>query len=403
MLKTYEYRLYPNKEQRTIIGKHFGCTRFVYNKILALRTEEFKKGVKLSKYDLVNIMSKWKYTEELSWLGEVLAQSLQQAVFRVDSAFIKFFREKAGYPKFKSKKEHRSTYSIPQGVKINFDNHKIYLPKVGWVNFRIDRTFEGKIKTCTVKQVPSGKYFVSVLFEDDKEPPQSLPIEENTTIGIDLGLSTFATLSNGYKYKRMRFINKEEKKLNVLQRRLSKKVKGSKNREKARIKLARQYERLTNIRKDYLHKVSTSIINESQVNTVCLETLNLNNLVKNHRMAKSVYDAGLCTFKLMLEYKAEKAGKNILYIGRFEPSSQLCSNCGYQNPEVKNLKIREWVCPKCGATHDRDINAAINIKNIALSEHNLKYQNSGLGKSVELVESLALVRAVKQEQSVNKL
>lgn len=403
MLKTYEYRLYPNKEQEVIIKKHFGCTRFVFNKALATKSEAYAKDkTNISKYELVNKIVEWKNTEEFAWLKEADSQSLQQAIFHLDSAFTKFFREKGGYPKFKSKHTHRFSYSLPQRVKVNFETHKVYIPKVGWVNIRVDRTFEGQIKTCTVKQVPSGKYFISILFEDGTQKPNKLPITEETTVGIDLGLKTFAVLSNGSEYQRMRIIKKEEKQLAKLQRRFSRKVKGSKNREKARIKVAKQQEKIANIRKDFLHKTSTSIVNESQVNTICLETLNISGMMKNHKVAKAFADVSLYTFKQMLEYKTDRLGKNILYIGRFEPSSQLCHVCGFRNSETKNMKVREWVCPQCGTVHDRDLNAAINIKNIALSEQNLKYQNSGLGKSVELVESLTLVRAVKQEQNILK-
>lgn len=398
MLKTYEYRIYPSKEQAILIAKHFGCTRFIYNKALALKIEAYTKNkIKLSKYDLISKITEWKNVEKFSWLKEVYTQSLQQAIFHLDSAFIKFFREKNEFPKFKNKHTHRFSYSIPQGIKINFENRRIYVPKIGWIKIRVDRTFEGKIKTCTVKQVPSGKYFISILFEDGTELPNKLPIEEKTAVGIDLGLKTFATLSNGFVYERMRIIKKEEKQLVKLQRKLSRKIKGSRNREKARVRVAKQHERIANIRKDYLHKISTSIVNENQVNTICLETLNISGMMKNHRLAKALIDVSLYSFKQMLEYKAERLGKNILYIGQFEPSSQLCHVCGYKNSEVKNLNIREWTCPNCGSHHDRDINAAINIKNIALSEHNLKYQNSGLGKSIELVESLTLVKAMKQE------
>ena len=402
MLKTYEYRIYPNKDQAVLISKHFGCTRFVYNKALTLKIETYTKSKRnLSKYDLINKIIEWKNTEEFNWLKEVYSQALQQAIFNLDSAYTKFFREKKGFPKFKSKHTHRFSYSIPQGVKINFETHRMYIPKVGWIKAKIDRTFIGEVKTCTIKQVPSGKYFISVLFEDGTHLPNKLPIEEKTTVGIDLGLKTFATLSNGSIYERIRIIKKEEKQLIKLQKRLSRKIKDSKNREKARIKVAKQHERITNIRKDYLHKTSTSIVNENQVNTICLETLNINNMMKNHKLAKAFADVSLYTLKKMLEYKAERLGKSILYIGQFEPSSQLCHVCGYQNKKIKNLSVRQWTCPNCGTKHDRDVNAAINIKNIALSEHNLKYYNTGLGKSVELVESLALARAMKQEQ--NKL
>ena len=207
-------------------------------------------------------------------------------------------------------------------------------------------------------------------------------------------------MSNGIKIENIRPFKREEKKLKVLQKRLSKKVKGSKNHEKARIKVARQHEHIANIRKDYLHKVSTFIISDNQINTICLETLNIRGIVKNHHLAKAISDVSLSMFKEMLKYKADWKGKNILFIGQFEPSSKMCHVCGYVNKDL-TLKNREWVCPKCNEKHDRDINASINIKQIALSDYNKKYINSGLGQSVELVEVLALAEPMKQEKSNN--
>lgn len=396
MLRTYEYRIYPNKEQRVQIAKQFGCCRVVYNKSLALRKETYETTKKhLSKYDLINEMTKWKQTEEYEWLKEVHAQALQQAIFDMDTAYQRFFREKTGFPKFKSRKNHRNSYRYPSGCKLDNENNKIFLPKLKWVECRIDRPINFKLRSVTVKQVPSGKYFVSCLFDDGQELPEKLPITEETTMGIDLGLKDFAVLSNGKKIPRMRFIKNYEKKLAVLQKKHSRKQLGSKNREKARIKVARLHEKISNCRKDYLHKVSSKIINENQVNTICLETLRVNNLMKNHKLAKAFADVSLYTFKTMLEYKADVAGKNILYIGQYEPSTKLC-DCGYKNNEL-TLADRVWTCPVCGRTHDRDIHAAENIKKFALHDHNITCYNTRLGKSVELVELLALAGAEKQE------
>ena len=387
MLKTYEYRMYPNKEQRTLIAKHFGCTRFVYNKALALKSSLYEQeGKTISKFDLCKEITKWKSEKETSWLKEVQAQALQQTMTDLDSAFIKFFREKKGFPKFKSKHTHRYSYRSPQGNKIDFKNKRIFLPKIKWIKIRIDREFEGEIHSVTVKKVSSGKYFVSVLFEDKTENKPLKPIKEDTTIGIDLGLKDFAVFSTGEKIPNPKSLKKNLKKLQVLQHRMDKKVNGSNNKNKARIKVAKQHEKIANIRKDFLHKLSTKLTNENQISTICLETLNISGMMKNHRLAQSIGDASWSSFIQMLIYKAERNGINILRIGQFEPSSKTCT-CGYINKEL-TLKDREWVCPSCGVHHDRDILAANNIKRMALADLNIKYQNSGLGKSVELVEIL---------------
>lgn len=392
MLRTYEYRIYPNKSQEVQIAKQFGCCRVVYNKTLALRKETYETTQKhLSKYDLIKEITKWKKQEEFSWLNEVNSQALQQAVLDMDTAYQRFFREKTGFPKFRSKKTHRYSFRYPQGCKLDNEGNKIYLPKLKWVKCKVDRPIEFQLRSVTVKQVPSGKYFVCCLFDDGQELPPKRPIKEETTVGIDLGLKDFAILSNGTKIPRMRFIKQYEKQLAKLQKRHSRKQIGSHNREKARIKVARLQEKIANCRKDYLHKVSHKIINENQVDTICLETLNVAGMMKNHRLAKAFADVGMYMFKRMLEYKADRAGKNILYIGQFEPSTKLC-DCGFKNDNL-TLADREWTCPKCGRHYDRDIHAAENIKKFALSEHNLTCYNTRLGKSVELVELLALVKA----------
>lgn len=387
MIKTYEYRLYPTKEQEVLLAKHFGCVRLVYNKALALKSGLYEKeGKTISKFELNKEITNWKNTEEFSWLKEVQAQALQQAMTDLDSAFIRFFREKKGYPKFKSKHDNRKTYRSPQGNKINFESKRIYLPKVGWVKIRVDREFEGLIKSCTVKQVPSGKYFVSVLFNDRTE---NLPLQEinpDTTVGIDLGLKDFCILSTGEKVINSHCLKENLKKLKVLQHRMSKKTKGSNRRRKARLKVAKQHEKVSNIRKDFLQKLSTRLTDESQVSAICLETLNISGMMKNHKLAQAMGDVSWYSFVQMLTYKAECKGINILRIGQFEPSSKMCT-CGHINQEL-TLKDREWTCPNCGTHHDRDILAANNIKRIALADLNIKYQNSGLGKSVELVEIL---------------
>ena len=387
MLQTYEYRLYPCKEQQEILTKHFGCVRYVYNRALALKTSVYETEQRtLSKFDLCKRTTQWRKEEETRWLSEVQAQALQQAIVDLDSAFVKFFREKKGYPKFKSKHNHRYSYRSPQGNKIDFSSNKIYLPQVGWVALRVDRRFKGEIRNVTVKQVPSGKYFVSVLFQDDTKNLPLQDINPETTIGIDLGIKDFAVISTGEKVANPKTLKGNLKKLQVLQHRLSRKRKGSANREKARLKVARQHEKIANIRKDFLHKLSTRLTDESQVSAICLETLNISGMLKNHKLARSIADVSWYTFTRMLMYKAEHKGINILRVGRFEPSSRLCT-CGYKNTEL-TLKDREWTCPVCGTMHDRDILAANNIKRMALADLNIRYETSGLGKSVGLVEIL---------------
>lgn len=370
--------MYPNNIQKTLLAKHFGSTRFIYNWGLAIKINTYEeKGETISGYQLCKLITDLKREPETFWLNEVNTQSLQQSMSDLDSAFRKFIKEKSGFPKFKSKKNNRYSYRIPQNIKIDFKNSKIFLPKIKNINIKIDRTFNGIIKSATIKKVPSGKYFISILVEDNLYKPSKIGIDIKTTIGIDLGIKSFAVFSDGHKIESPKIFKKNLLKLSILQSRLSKKIKGSSNRNKARIKVAKQYEKIKNSRKDFLQKLSTKIINDSQVNTICLETLDIKKMLKEKKLSRDISDASWAEFSRMLEYKADWCGKNILKIGKFEPSSKMCS-CGHINNNLK-LSDRIWTCTKCQTTHDRDILAANNIKNIAL-------KNSGLGKSIELVE-----------------
>lgn len=396
MFKAYEYRLYPNKEQQVLLAKHFGCNRFIYNWALALRKDLYEsKGESISKYELNKKITELCKEEKYIWLKEVLTQSLQQSIQNLDTAFIKFFKEKKGFPKFKSKKTHRYSYRIPQRVKIDFEKHKVYLPKIKWVNIRVNRQFTGKIKSATVKQVPSGKYFVSILVEENSINKKQLPITFDKAVGIDLGIKDSCVLSDGTKVPNPKFLRSKEKRLKILQKRLSRKQKGSANRNKQRIKVAIQHEKISNCRKDFLHKLTTKLVKESQFDTFCLETLGIQNMMKNHKLAKSISEVSWYQFKTLLEYKAGKEGKNVVSIGRFEPSSKLCT-CGYKNNDL-TLADREWTCPMCNTHHDRDILAANNIKRFALSKSNIE-SFSGSGRAIELVEMSALAESTKQEE-----
>ena len=387
MYKGYEYRIYPTKTQQKLLAKTFGCCRYVYNHFLARRIEYHEKdGKYINSFALSKELTILK--NELEWLKEVDCQSLQQELRHQDNAFERFFKAKKGFPKFKSKHSHRYSYTTILNVSLDVENHKIKLPKIGKVDLRLDRISQGQIKSVTVKQVPSGKYFVSltVLEEDNYLPKEEIKAE--TTIGIDLGIKDFAILSDGRKIANPRYLKNNLKKLAKLQRRLARKQKGSSNRNKARIKVARQHEKISNMRKDFLHKLTYQLTHENQVSTICIEDLSVSNMIKNHKLARSISDVSWSNFRTLLEYKCDLYGKNMLVIGRFEPSSKMCT-CGYINKDL-TLADREWICPICNTHHDRDILAANNIKKFALSK-------TGSARSEESAESLSIDKAKKQE------
>lgn len=360
MNKSFKVRIYLNKEQQILIDKTFGCTRFIYNFMLNLKQKLYKNfNINLSYNNMSKILTELK--RHKLWLKEVDAVSLQQSLKDLDNAYQKFFSG-SGYPKFKSKRDKNSYRTNGKTISLDQNNHKIKIPKIGWIKFRDKCKFNGltKIYNIVISKNTSGKYFASISAEVNIETFA----KTKKSCGIDLGLKDFCILSDGTKFNNPKFLANNEKRLKLLQQSLSRKIKGSKNYLKAKVKLAKFYEHITNYRKDYLHKISIFLVKNYDI--ICAETLQIKNMLKNRKLAKAIQDVSWYEFCRQLEYKCLWYDKKFVRINTYFASSQICSNCGFKNSNVKNLDVREWTCSKCGEHHDRDINAAKNILNQGL-------------------------------------
>ncbi len=385
------FRIYPDDEQKTLIEKHIGSCRFIYNRFLHIKKvfyDKFRINISLSQLDKYLPMFKEIYP----WLKEVNSQSLQEARRNLHDSFSRFFKGQNGFPQRKTKKDNNKSFQIPQRYRLNLTTSQVFLPGIGWMKIKMHRDlfspefFENMIKTtevngevivekdlnaeflrtATVKRTPTGKYYISILTEDREKYPEIQEYSEDSTVGVDLGIKDFAILSTGEKIENPTFLKKSLKRLKTLQRRVSRKQKGSSNRRKAVKQLAKLHEKISNQRHDFQHKESNTLLSDNQAHAIAVESLNIKGMKKNHKLAQAISDSAWGSFVSKLEYKAKRLGKTVIRIGMWEPSTKTCNVCGYHNKDI-TLAVREWECPACGTFHDRDINAAINIKKFALA------------------------------------
>ncbi len=397
MLRSYKYRIYPNKEQVIKIEQTIGCCRLVYNLALQVKITAYKDaGINLSAYDIKKELPSLK--DAYPWLKDVDSQSLQQSIINIEKAFNNFYNG-FGYPKFKSK-HGKQSFQCPNNTKrVDWKNNTLTIPKISDIPIKLSRKFEGKINTITVSKTPTGKYFASILVDNGIELPKLKPITKEGTIGVDTGIKSFVVSSDGRTFEANRKLRDNLKRLQCLQRRASRKKKGGNNRKKANLKVALLHEKITNQRLDCIHKITHELTSDSQVNCICVEDFNVSGILKNHKLAQAMSDVSLGKFYEINAYKCAWNGINLIKINRFAPSSKRCSICGSINKEL-TLADREWECKNCNTLHDRDGNASENIKWYGLET--IFKNNAPEGIWDEPVELLALAGAEKQEKYCTK-
>ncbi len=368
MLKAYKYRIYPNREQQVLIERHFGCSRFVFNWAFALQKRYYAMfGKSLSRTKIQSHLVKKKKKARFAWLSEVNSQSLLNALLNVHTAFTNFFKGQAKFPRFKSKKIPQRSYQCPQHCTVNFAQGMINLPKIKGIKAVFSREFEGRIKTVTISKTATGKYYASILVENNEVAPTPTTIEPSLTVGIDLGIHHLLNLSDGSKFDNPKHLSKASQRLSIQQKIFARKQKTSKNYQKQKLAVARIHEKVRNQRLDLHHKITHSLICENQATSYALEDLAVKNMVKNRKLAKAINDVGWGQFVTLLTYKAKWYGKNVLKVNRFFASSKTCSHC-HHKLESLPLSVRHWTCPSCQTHHDRDTNASNNIRQQALAD-----------------------------------
>ncbi|KAA6344642.1 hypothetical protein EZS27_007732 [termite gut metagenome] len=450
MIKSYKYQLNPTNKQINYFERNFGCCRFIYNWGLGLKIKTYKEtGKSIGYVELARELTLLKQNTDYKWLNDISNESLQQSLRNLETAFMKFFREKKGFPKFKNRYISDKSFKNIQNIHVDFQKHKIKIPIIGWIKFYKNQEFNGKTGTITVSKDSTNRYWVSILVEDGIELPTKIKIEDNDkTIGIDLGLKYFMILSNGIKIENPKFLEKVEKKLACYQRRLSyyvsdevkkkrqekcketkekngteipkekkhkfkfqkhvskhkkyQKIKGSNRWEKQKLRTADIYRRVHNLRVNYIHQVTNKLVKE--YDTLIFEDLNVSGMVKNHKLANSISSVSWYETLRQISYKCNWYGKNFIQVDRFDPTSKLCSKCGYKKDSLE-LSEREWICPVCGTCHDRDVNAARNIRNFGLigqvKQHYNKIKHTPVVNGGEDVELPELVGAKKRQDNIS--
>lgn len=385
--KSYKFRLYPNKEQQTILQNHFGACRFVYNHFLELKIKAYKETKKnLTWVDLANELPKMKQQEETAWLKEVSSVALQQSVIHLDRAYTAFFKSGKGFPKFKSKRLSKKSYTVLNPISVDYDANRLTISKFqqtkacdNRLKCIFSRKLNGEIKQATISQDADGRYYVSILCEIEKELPVKPKISRETARGIDFGVKTFLTMDDGTKIESPLFLKQSLSKLAKHQQELSKLKDGTTAYKSKKQQIARLHSKIARQRKDFLDKLTYRLTHESQVDTICIEDLSIEGMQSENKAPtnRKISDLAWGMFVNMLVYKADWYGKNVVKIGRFEPSSKTCSKCGYIKHDL-TLDDREWECPECHAKHDRDVNAAMNIKDFAIPDVNFKRLGTSL-------------------------